>query len=226
MEKKKGQKKQEEKHHLDRSRKKYGLEIDILRVLLCPEVIPNCNSVLNSFTYIISTAICPAGWQLGPDRTKCFFYFGNSLSWNESETTCRNLSAHLATINSFNELNFTRYLCKGTYGSCWVGGRLTNSTSGLTWKWSDNSSYWNNSFFPQASLQSSCNALSCQHNSSINSCTLVTNGSLTLAVEGCNRSHPFICMVESGMQFLYIPNLHFFALLEKKKAIVFFICDR
>lgn len=33
-------------------------------------------------------------------------------------------------------------------------------------------------------------------------------------------------MVESGMQFLYIPNLHFFALLEKKKAIVFFICDR
>ncbi|OWM66898.1 C-type lectin receptor-like tyrosine-protein kinase At1g52310 isoform X2 [Punica granatum] len=143
-----------------------------------------------------SRAKCPTGWELGPNRMKCFFYFGNSLSWNESEANCRNHGAHLAVVNSYNELNFTRYLCNGTYGSCWVGGRLTNTTSGFAWKWSDNSSHWNKSVFPEASVESNCTNLPCQLNSSINSCTLLTSESMALVVEECQRSHSFICMVE------------------------------
>ncbi|KAK4742463.1 hypothetical protein SAY87_000464 [Trapa incisa] len=169
------------------------------------------------------STICPAGWQPGPDRTKCFLYFGNSLSWNDSETICRNHSAHLAIVNSFNELNFTGFLCNGTYGSCWVGGSLVNSTNGLAWKWSDDSSYWNNSFFPEASLPSNCNELSCPLNSSINSCTLVTNGSLTLSTEGCNRSHTFICMIESESKCHYIHcHQEYLIILAVVSGVIFF----
>lgn len=126
---------------------------------------------------------------------------GEPRSWLESETTCGLYGGHLAVLDSFEELNLTRYLCNGTTSSCWVGGRAVSSGDSFEWKWSDNSSNWNLPFFKEASLQSNCSNKSCHLNISADSCILVANRSSTLVVERCNQLHPSICMIETGIFF-------------------------
>lgn len=121
--------------------------------------------------------------------------------WNESETHCKSYNGNLAAFKTSQELAFAQNLCAETISGtgCWVGGRGVNSTIGLGWNWSDNTSYWNESLFPGEPLQSICSNISCHTNSSIDVCILVTNGSTSLLVERCNMSHAFICMVDLGI---------------------------
>lgn len=140
---------------------------------------------------------CPKGWILGPHKRKCFGYIRSPKSWNESETYCKSYSGQLAVFATSQELSFAQNLCVENISGCWVGGRGVNSTSGLYWHWSDNTSYWNVSLFPGKPLQSICSNMSCHTNSSIDVCILVTTGPKSLLVERCHLPHPFICMVDS-----------------------------
>ncbi|KAG6659163.1 C-type lectin receptor-like tyrosine-protein kinase At1g52310 [Carya illinoinensis] len=145
-----------------------------------------------------SKAPCRAGWVSDPDKSKCFGYMRSPKSWNESEALCNRYGGHLAALTSFQELNFALRLCGEVINGCWVGGRGNNSTVGFGWKWSDNTSYWNESIFHGAPVPSSCTNLSCHTNNSFDLCTLVTNGSTSLISERCNISHAFICMHDIG----------------------------
>lgn len=141
--------------------------------------------------------MCPPDWITGPDKNKCFRYIGNSQSWDVSEAYCKSLGGHLAALTSFQELSSVQNLCGESNNSCWVGGRGVNSTFGAGWKWSDNTSHWNESIFPN------CTNSSCHIKNSVDSCTLVTNGSTFLIGERCNMSHASICMIDIGMPLTY-----------------------
>ncbi|GKA03864.1 C-type lectin receptor-like tyrosine-protein kinase, partial [Tanacetum coccineum] len=110
-------------------------------------------------------APCPSGWVMGPSKTICFKYIGNSQSWNESETDCRANHGHLAAFTSSADLNFVQDLCsKSTSSSeCWVGGRSTNASNRIDWKWSDDYYNWNETFLNVVApdLKSSCTNSSC-----------------------------------------------------------------
>lgn len=144
------------------------------------------------------TTPCPTGWDISPDKSKCFQYIRSTKSWNDSETICKGYGGHLAALTSFQELSSVRGLCGDVVNGCWVGGRAVNSTVGFHWKWSDNTSYGNESIFPATPVQSNCTNLPCHINDSFDLCTLVTNGSTTLLAERCNVSHTFICMIDTG----------------------------
>ncbi|KAM0936058.1 putative receptor protein-tyrosine kinase RLK-Pelle-C-LEC family [Dioscorea sansibarensis] len=146
------------------------------------------------FLCVSAYGACPVGWKVGPDKSKCFMYIGNSLSWDRSEELCQNYSGHLAALTSVQELGFAQSLCSDDANGCWAGGRRFNSTSGLIWKWSDNLSSWNGSVFPGEPFHFNCTNGPCQNNAPTDSCTLVTNGHVALVGERCNSSHKFICM--------------------------------
>ncbi|XP_034711195.1 C-type lectin receptor-like tyrosine-protein kinase At1g52310 [Vitis riparia] len=135
-------------------------------------------------------ALCPPDWITGPDKNKCFRHIGNPQSWDVSEAYCKSLGGHLAALTSFQELSSVQNLCGESNNGCWVGGRRVNSTFGAGWKWSDNTSHWNESIFPN------CTNSSCHIKNSVDSCTLVTNGSTSLIGERCNMSHASICMID------------------------------
>ncbi|KAA8544727.1 hypothetical protein F0562_019569 [Nyssa sinensis] len=142
------------------------------------------------------TGPCPSGWIISPSKTKCFVYFASSESWDESEIHCNHHGGHLAALRSSQEVTFVRKLCNETANGCWVGGRGINSSVGFGWKWSDNTSNWNESMIPGAPLNSSCANFSCHSDNSIDSCTFVTNKTTSLLVERCNMSRAFICMLD------------------------------
>lgn len=141
---------------------------------------------------------CPVGWSVGPQKDKCFGYINATLAWNESEIHCQSYGGHLAALASFEELSFTENLCQETTHRCWIGGRAINSSVGHDWKWSDNSSYWNETLFLRVPLLSNCGRFSCRGNISTDLCTVVINGSKSLSGERCNATNGFICMTEIG----------------------------
>ncbi|KAK9995157.1 hypothetical protein SO802_024860 [Lithocarpus litseifolius] len=145
-----------------------------------------------------SVSPCPTGWLIGPNESKCFIYKGSRQSWKESENECKRNGGHLAALTSFQELDFARSLCNEAVNGCWVGGRVVNSTTGFSWKWSDNTSYWNESILSRMNLQFNCTSLPCSTNNSFDLCTLMTNGSIPFTSERCNKSHAFICMLDIG----------------------------
>ncbi|MFQ6622266.1 hypothetical protein Gotur_001668 [Gossypium turneri] len=138
---------------------------------------------------------CPSGWVLAPNKTKCFGYNESLESWDESEIHCKRYHGHLAALTSLEELNFAQHLCGQSVNGCWVGGRVSNSTISSGWKWSDNTSIWNESVL-RSSAQSICPKSSCFVNNSVDLCTLVKNGSEPLVSKRCNASHAFLCMVD------------------------------
>ncbi|PSS11085.1 C-type lectin receptor-like tyrosine-protein kinase [Actinidia chinensis var. chinensis] len=142
------------------------------------------------------TAPCLAGWVISPTKRKCFGYISSSLSWDESETRCNGYHGNLAAMTSFQELGFVQKLCGEVASGCWVGGIDINSQAGFVWKWSDNTSHWNESITVRAPLHSGCTNLSCYVNTSNEFCTLVTNETTSLVAERCNRTHSSICMVD------------------------------
>ncbi|KAK7836301.1 c-type lectin receptor-like tyrosine-protein kinase [Quercus suber] len=144
-------------------------------------------------------APCPTGWVIGPNDSKCFSYMGSPQSWKESENECKHNGGHLAALTSFQELNFAHNLCKEVVNGCWVGGRVVNSTTGFSWKWSDNASYWNESILSGPNFQFNCTSSPCPTKNSFDLCTLMTNnGSTPFTSERCNKSHAFICMLDIG----------------------------
>lgn len=136
-------------------------------------------------------APCPSYWVIDPSKSKCFRYMAEFMSWDQSESYCRGYDGHLAALETTQELSFAQKVCNGSINGCWVGGRSINSTV-VGWKWSDNTSLWNESIFPSLSFPSNCTKTSCHIS---NSCTLVSNGNNSLMTEKCNASHAFICMV-------------------------------
>lgn len=143
-----------------------------------------------------SKGSCPTGWTVSPNKNTCFGHVNTTLLWNESEIYCENYGGHLAALETSEELSFAENLCGNTSNGCWIGGRRINSTFGLGWKWSDNTSRWNDSVFSR--FLSNCSSLSSHSNCSTDLCTLVINGSRPLLGERCSTPHEFICMVKIG----------------------------
>ncbi|RVE58355.1 hypothetical protein OJAV_G00208330 [Oryzias javanicus] len=76
---------------------------------------------------------CPAEWiRFG---ISCYFFSGESKSWDEAREFCRAREADLVVINSKNEMTF---LSAFRDGSIWIG--LTDRALEGTWKWVDGSS--------------------------------------------------------------------------------------
>ncbi|KAJ6715045.1 LEUCINE-RICH REPEAT-CONTAINING PROTEIN [Salix viminalis] len=141
-----------------------------------------------------SRAWCRSGWDISPNKSGCFKLIRRSKSWNESENHCLSYGGHLAVLTSSEELSFAQKLCGQTASGCWVGGRMTNSTIGFVWKWSDNTSYLNGSMVSE-SFPLNCTSLSCRNGISADLCTVV-NRTEDLMAERCNSSHAFICMLD------------------------------
>nr|ALP32465.1 Blec3 [Nipponia nippon] len=73
-------------------------------------------------------------------REKCFYFVEDEADWNRSQISCLSLGAHLATIDTQEELRFLlRY---GSSLRYWVGLRREGSGP---WKWF-NGSLFNNPF--------------------------------------------------------------------------------
>ncbi|KAJ8766025.1 hypothetical protein K2173_020541 [Erythroxylum novogranatense] len=137
---------------------------------------------------------CPSGWDINSNKSKCFKYIGDSRSWDEAESSCRGYNGHLAALTSYDELNFSQVLCVQNVNGCWAGGRGININSTSNWKWSDNTSRWDDSLLDRGHLPLSCSNISCSDNNVADWCTLVTNGTTRLVGERCYSSHSFICM--------------------------------
>lgn len=142
------------------------------------------------------TELCPTGWVIDTNKTKCFLHVGRSQSWNESETCCNIYGGHLASLTSLQELHFAQSLCGESINSCWIGGRRLNTTAGYEWVWSDNSQL-NSSIFPLADVPSNCTQLSCHINYTNNLCTLMINSS-SLMSERCDNPHSSVCVLDIG----------------------------
>ncbi|NXK17961.1 CL2DB protein, partial [Arenaria interpres] len=69
---------------------------------------------------------------------KCFYFVEEEADWNGSESFCLALRAHLATIDTWEELHFLR--CYGNSFHYWIG--LWREGSG-PWKWFNGSLYNN-----------------------------------------------------------------------------------
>lgn len=154
---------------------------------------------------------CPHGWYISPNNTKCYGFMSSSQPWNESETQCNRFGGNLAAPITYQEFSFAQNLCNRTLGGCWVGGRVLNSSDGFVWKWSDNVSKWNDSILPSTALQSNCKNVSCRMNNLVETCSLIFSGPGTpfLKVEKCNTSHPFICMLNTGMALSWMFWSHY-----------------
>ncbi|NWU98110.1 CLC2E protein, partial [Upupa epops] len=100
-------------------------------IALAAKKCPSCSSCPNP--------IIPTCLENGISyRDKCFYFMENEADWNQSQTSCLSLQAHLATIDTPEELHFL-----GRYGgssSYWVG--LHREGSG-PWRWF-NGSFFNN----------------------------------------------------------------------------------
>lgn len=167
-------------------------------------------------------ATCPKDWVVGPSKRKCFGFFETPFSWNDAEASCRDKGGHLAALVSLKEVNLTHHLCNGSSGGCWVGGRKVSSSDGFGWKWSDNSSHWNGSIFQSSMSTSNCSNMACQRNSSVDSCTLVTNGSASLSVEDCRQLHSFVCMLEMESKCYHMHcHMEYFIILLVVSGVIF-----
>lgn len=158
-----------------------------------------CIHYITKMQHFLWTALCPAGWIVGPNKNRCFQYVESLRSWDMSEDFCKDNHGHLAALMSVQELSFAQKLCPDAVNGCWVGGRSFNSASDFGWKWSDNMSWWNKSVFPGEPSRFNCSSVSCHNINPIDSCTLVTNRHAALVGERCNTSHKFICMLDIGI---------------------------
>lgn len=71
-----------------------------------------------------------------------------------------------------------------------------NTSLGLTWKWSDNISHWNESISLKESSSYNHSNLLGAKNDKFDLCTSVTRSSSALLLERCNTSHEVICMID------------------------------
>ncbi|CAL9200920.1 unnamed protein product [Musa hybrid cultivar] len=182
------------------------------------------SDVLYLFSVVFLAAFCPSGWYVGPNKNKCFIHIASSLSWIKSEKLCQSHNGHLAALTSAQELSLAQSLCAGSSTGCWVGGRGYNSTLGFGWKWSDNTSSWNESVFPGEPFHVNCTGASCNSISPTDSCTLVTSGHVAFVGERCNTSHELICMLgrESKCSHKHC-HREYFIILAAVSGLILFI---
>ncbi|KAG6541659.1 hypothetical protein Mapa_016924 [Marchantia paleacea] len=138
---------------------------------------------------------CPSGWQEGPVDQRCFTLMNNASSWNESAVNCKAEGGHLAAVASAQEFPFLDGLCTSNgSGSCWLGGTLQRSSSGIfTPNWTDCRVPWNDSFYPPGPPlpSTNCSDPSCPDYHENGWCSLVLNSSLVWG--SCDTKHSFIC---------------------------------
>ncbi|KAF8705818.1 hypothetical protein HU200_031026 [Digitaria exilis] len=124
-------------------------------------------------------------------------YISASISWDRSEALCHNnYSGHLAALSSVQELNFAKSLCGSSASGCWVGGHQYNTSTGNGWKWSDDSSAWNETVFPVELLHGNCSGTACGAANSNDLCTLITNSRTSISGKRCIEPHALICMMD------------------------------
>ncbi|XP_027336722.1 C-type lectin receptor-like tyrosine-protein kinase At1g52310 [Abrus precatorius] len=152
-----------------------------------------------------TNALCPSGWVIDLNKTKCFLHVGRPQSWNDSETCCSKYGGHLVSLTLLQELQFAQSLCGKSINSCWIGGRRLKSTAGYQWLWSDNSQ-WNKSIFPLDDFPPNCTgtALSCHRNNTDNLCTVMTNNSKSLMSERCDNPHASLCVLDIATKCNYM----------------------
>ncbi|CAI9090669.1 OLC1v1025486C1 [Oldenlandia corymbosa var. corymbosa] len=152
------------------------------------------NSSENAPSENLTDATCYSVW---PGEKKCLQYMSNPQSWDQAEASCMSYNGHLASVSSLEELSFLQKLCGQNNNSCWVGGRGTNVSVAVNWKWSDNTSLWNETVGPRFLSNKSCttSGAPCFGNNTVDLCTLITNETQQLIAQSCNISHPFICLL-------------------------------
>ncbi|XP_020948061.1 C-type lectin domain family 4 member D-like isoform X1 [Sus scrofa] len=75
---------------------------------------------------------CPEGWRAF--QSNCYFAFHDSKTWAQSERNCTELGAHLATISTEAEQNFTTQFLEKQF-SYFLG--LTSENHEGQWHWVD-----------------------------------------------------------------------------------------
>jgi hypothetical protein len=95
-------------------------------------------------------------------------------------------------------------LCGSSSLGCWVGGHHYNTSTGNGWKWSDDSSVWNETVFLGEPLHA-CSDAACKVATGSDLCTLVTNnGRVSIIMEKrCSEAHGLICMMNHGESVIY-----------------------
>ncbi|XP_024527126.1 C-type lectin receptor-like tyrosine-protein kinase At1g52310 isoform X1 [Selaginella moellendorffii] len=131
-------------------------------------------------------ATCPDGWLRGP-ADRCFMLVNASSTWEESETSCRNRSGHLASITSDAEVAFVKSHCTGVFDPCWVGAVISNTSRGVLWRWSDCHVRWNFSF-----ASSNCSSSGCVN---LGEYCLSVSSMHGLVRENCGDRHRFVCVL-------------------------------
>jgi len=96
-------------------------------------------------------------------------------------------------------------LCGSSSSGCWVGGHHYNTSTGNGWKWSDDSSVWNETVFLGEPLRANCSYPACKVATSSDLCTLVTSGraSIIITEKRCSESHGLICMMNHCESVIY-----------------------
>lgn len=151
----------------------------------------NVSSMVPPLNQTPSKASCPFGWNINPDKTRCFNYFPTNESWDVSEKQCALYNGHLAAVTSLQELSVLQNLCIDKLNGCWIGGKVMNGV----WRWSENTTFWNSSI---VSVHSSCINQSCANNNFTDFCMLVINGNTSFVAQKCETPHPFLCMRDIG----------------------------
>ncbi|XP_004869552.1 C-type lectin domain family 4 member D isoform X1 [Heterocephalus glaber] len=75
---------------------------------------------------------CPAGWRAS--QSNCFFPFNDNMTWADSERNCSGMGAHLASIVSDAEQNFTTKILNEIF-SYLIGLKSENARG--QWRWID-----------------------------------------------------------------------------------------
>ena len=78
---------------------------------------------------------CINGWQMF--RNACYKFSNEKKNWDKAEKACNEFGAHLVSIHSQEEADFTRGLLNRTSIDQWTGG-LRNGTG---WRWTDGTTF-------------------------------------------------------------------------------------
>ncbi|KAI8570978.1 hypothetical protein RHMOL_Rhmol01G0081300 [Rhododendron molle] len=147
---------------------------------------------------LVKPRVSSSGWEKKAIQLKCFRSVRLELLLNSSEMLFKRYSKHVMCKSFKKELCFDLAAC-GFLNTCKSYGHASSqdiNSQALGWKWSDNTSEWNDSIIVRAPLHSGCTNLSCYAKTSNEWCTLVTNETASLVAERCNGTHSFICMLD------------------------------
>uniref|UniRef100_A0AC35F7B0 C-type lectin domain-containing protein n=1 Tax=Panagrolaimus sp. PS1159 TaxID=55785 RepID=A0AC35F7B0_9BILA len=84
----------------------------------------------------ISTSPCSSDDWVYFNETNSCYYWTSAFDWDSAEAFCVSQNAHLASVHSYSELNFLRFIYNG---DVWIGLRADNGPIELNtkWQWTD-----------------------------------------------------------------------------------------